>query len=163
MSLFDSTRHIMYSVSYRVLENPDDVEEAMQDAFILMMKHIERIKNLPCPKRAPYCVVIVKNVSKNKRRDQRRHADIDDFSSLASDDIRSNPEHDFFSRFDKEYLEQAISKLDEQDRQVILMRYSKKMTYREIGVALGIREDAAAKRGQRALERLTERYFEELY
>lgn len=33
ISLFDAIKPTMYVVSYRVLENPDDVEEAMQEAF----------------------------------------------------------------------------------------------------------------------------------
>jgi len=127
-----------------------------------MMKNVERIKNLPCPERAPYCVIIVKNISRNMRRSHRNHIDIDELASTLTDDTYSNPEQEFFSRFDIEYLGQLISDMAVQDQEVILMKWGKQMGYREIGIALGISEDAAMKRGQRALKRLKESYSEVL-
>ena len=159
--MFDATGSAMYIVSYRVLGNQSDVEEAMQEAFIRMMKNVERIKNLPCPERAPYCVIVVKNISKNMRRAQRQHVCIDDFAPLPVDDAYSSPEQEFFARFDSDYLERTIDNLDILDQEIILMRWGKMMKYREIGAVLGISEEAATKRGQRALKRLRERYFEE--
>jgi RNA polymerase sigma-70 factor (ECF subfamily) len=41
------------------------------------------------------------------------------------------------------------------------MKWAKKMKYKEIGQILGISEDAAMKRGQRALKRLQTIYFKE--
>jgi len=160
MALFDNIGPAMYSTAYKVLENPADAEEAMQEAFLRMMKNVERIKNLPCPKRAPYCVVVVRNVSKNMQRSQRQHADIDEYSDFLAADTCTNPEHDFFAKADSEHLAQTILMLEKQDRDLILMKWGKKMAYREIAQVLGISDDAAAKRGQRALEKLRGRYFE---
>jgi len=160
MAFFDDIGSAMYCVAYKVLENSDDAEEAVQEAFLRMMKNIERIKSLPCPKRAPYCVVIVKNISKNMRRSQREYSDIDEYADFLSADTYTDPEDDYFARVDSERLEQAVLALEKHDRDIVLLRWGKKMRFREIGIVLGISKEAAAKRGQRALKKLRESYFE---
>ena len=99
ISLFNSLNAKMYTVAYKVLENPEDVEEALQEAFMRMMNNIERIKNFPFPERAPYCVTIVKNVSKNIRRSRKLHLDTDEIGNLITDTY-SNPEKEFFAKVD---------------------------------------------------------------
>ena len=161
LSLFDSTNNQMYNVAYKVLGNSTDAEDALQEAFIRMMQNIEKIKNIPCPKRVPYCVIIVKNVSKNMLRSRKLHINIDEIGDLAAD-ASPDPEDEFYAKVDAEYLVQSIDKLRGQDRDMLLMKWAKEMGYSEISTALGISEDAAAKRGQRALKKLKEIYLEGL-
>ena len=159
VALFDSTNNTMYNIAYKVLENPDDAEDALQEAFIRMMKNIERIKKIPCPERVPYCVVIVKNVSRNILRSRKLHISIDEVGDVVAD-THPDPENEFFAKVDVEYLEQSMSGLREQDKDILLMKWAKEMGYKEIGTVLGISEDAAMKRGQRALKKLREKYLE---
>lgn len=55
-------------------------------------------------------------------------------------------------------LDQAIDHLGAPDREVIVRRYLEEQDFRQIGKALGISEDAAQKRTNRAFERLN-RFF----
>jgi RNA polymerase sigma-70 factor (ECF subfamily) len=48
----------------------------------------------------------------------------------------------------------ALGVLDEQDREVLLLRYLEQMPAREVGALLGLSEEAAKKRALRALQRL---------
>ena len=52
------------------------------------------------------------------------------------------------------HLDHALSTLREQDRQAIAMRFFEDRSMRDVGVALGISEDAAKQRVFRALEKL---------
>ena len=52
------------------------------------------------------------------------------------------------------FLNDAISSLDEKDRNSIVLRYIKGMSLKEVGAALGWSEDAAKKRVSRAVEKL---------
>ncbi len=54
-------------------------------------------------------------------------------------------------------LDEAIDQLESPDREVIVLRFFEKRDLREVGVALGISEDAAQKRVSRAVDRLRER------
>jgi RNA polymerase sigma factor (sigma-70 family) len=53
-------------------------------------------------------------------------------------------------------LDDAMSELDETDRDAMLLRYFKNHDLRTVGATLGISEDAAQKRVRRAVERLRE-------
>ena len=53
-------------------------------------------------------------------------------------------------------LDDAMSELDETDRDAVLLRYFKNQDLRTIGASLGISDDAAQKRVSRAVERLRE-------
>src|SRR5207253_6884818 len=54
----------------------------------------------------------------------------------------------------KPKLDEAMSRLNESDRRAIVLKYYEKKTFREIGTALGIKEEAARKRVSRATEKL---------
>ncbi len=51
-------------------------------------------------------------------------------------------------------LDQAIDQLNERDRQVVLLRHFEELNYAEIGVQLGLTENTARMRADRALGRL---------
>jgi RNA polymerase sigma factor (sigma-70 family) len=53
-------------------------------------------------------------------------------------------------------LDAALEKLKETDRDVVFLKFFQQKSAREIGHALGVTEDAAQKRADRALERLRE-------
>jgi len=52
------------------------------------------------------------------------------------------------------YVEEAMAKLSQKDREVIVLRYFDDRPLAEVGNTLGIKEDAARKRVERALDRL---------
>ena len=54
-------------------------------------------------------------------------------------------------------LDEAIDQLGAADREAIVLRFFERRDLREVGVALGISEDAAQKRVSRAVDRLRER------
>jgi RNA polymerase sigma factor (sigma-70 family) len=55
-------------------------------------------------------------------------------------------------------LDDALAKLPETDRHALLLRFFEKRTAREIGLRLGLSEEAAQKRIARALERLRQQF-----
>jgi len=55
-------------------------------------------------------------------------------------------------------LDEAVGQLREQDRKAVLLRFFKNLSHQEVGAALGLGEDAARKRVDRALEKLREHF-----
>jgi len=55
-------------------------------------------------------------------------------------------------------LDEAVSELKESDREAVLLRFFKNLNYQEVGAILGLEEDAARKRVDRALEKLREHF-----
>lgn len=160
-SIYKTENVKMYNVAFKILTKPEDAEEAVQEAFLRMVNKIERIKDLPCQERVPFCVVIVKNISKNMLRSRKAHIYISDAEHMAADTY-SDPQQEFFANVDSAYLVKTINSLTQQDKDIILMKWGKAMRYKEIGTVLGISEDAATKRGQRALKTLRELYMKGL-
>jgi RNA polymerase sigma factor (sigma-70 family) len=55
-------------------------------------------------------------------------------------------------------LDEAVGQLKETDRDAVLLRFFKHFSHQEVGAALGLGEDAARKRVDRALEKLREHF-----
>ena len=157
-SLYKAHNARMYSIAFKILNKPEDAEEAVQEAFLRMAEKIERIFELPCPERVPYCVTIVKNISKNMLRGKKPQVGLADVEYYLADGS-ADPQAEIFAKEDRELLAQSIESLNPQDKDVVIMRWGKKMHYREIGAILGVGEDTAAKRGQRALNHLRAIYM----
>jgi RNA polymerase sigma factor (sigma-70 family) len=84
------------------------------------------------------------------REERRRHARekevMQDFHSASE----SSPDWAGVSPF----LDEALSALDDQERDALLLRYFKNQDFRAVGAALGVSDDTAQKRVARSLEKL---------
>lgn len=69
--IFKDSNIKLYNISFQILHSHSDAEEAVSQTFLKIINHIDKISTLPCPKIAPYCVVIVKNESANILRKRR--------------------------------------------------------------------------------------------
>ena len=54
-------------------------------------------------------------------------------------------------------LEGAVDRLSEQDRRAVVLRFYRSLSLKEVGAAMGIGEEAARKRVERAVGRLREK------
>lgn len=52
---------LMYHVAYKILNNEQDAEDAVHNAFLKIAEYIERIGDPVCPKTQNYVVTIVEN------------------------------------------------------------------------------------------------------
>ena len=72
---------------------------------------------------------------------------------LLRDQIIPDKEPDHWSAVEP-FLDEAVNTLKEPDRHLIVMRFFQKLSLRELGLSLGIGEDAARKRVGRSVEQL---------
>ena len=84
--------------------------------------------------------------------EQRRRRREEEAATMHRDEIESDP---IWHRVTPQ-LDDALQKLGETDRNALLLRFFNQQPMREVGVALGINEEAAKKRVARALEKLRE-------
>ena len=64
--IFSKMNIKMYSISFNILKNKFDAEEAVAQTFLKIINNIEKISALPCPRIEPYCVIILKNETDRK-------------------------------------------------------------------------------------------------
>lgn len=149
-------RHVdlVYSASKRLVVDPHLAEDVTQAVFaVLAQEPVEVMRKLEDG--APlsgWLHLTTRNIAaKTVRTEMRRRAreekaiTMQELSSTAPD-----PEWDQIAP----HLDHALAELPEKDRNALLLRFFERKTAREIGRSLGLSEEAAQKRIQRALEGL---------
>lgn len=140
-------RSLMYHVAYEILNNKQDAEDAVHQAFIKIAEHIEEIEEPICPKTRGYVVIIAENKAIDIYRKQMRHPTLELYEATVGMTID-------YSGCDE--LTHYMSKLSGVQRQVILLKYKFGYTNGEVAKILGISKSNAIKIDQRAKKLLYE-------
>lgn len=111
------------------------------------MEHFEKISQLPRRDQIPYSVIIAKNASYDILRKKKKMIPVEEFYETRTD---SGVEEAFFEKFKKEQLAVALEHLEENDRTLLMFRFGRNMSLKDIAVLMGISEETAKKRSQRA-------------
>lgn len=131
-----------------------DAEEAVQDAFVKAYRALGRFRE-GAPFR-PWLLRIVANEARNRRRSAGRRAGLAlrAAGTAASGDAAPSPEAAVLSDERREELLDALGRLDERDREVLVHRFLLELDEHETAEALGVRRGTVKSRTSRALARL---------
>jgi len=151
--LYDSTFQILFRVAFRVTNNAEAAEDLCQDSFFRMY---EKNMVFPNPEEAKYWLIrVVKNAALNyaKRKERERKA----YQRAFKEDNRQveTGEALLVKKETSEEVQNALNKLPENLRMVLILKEYAEMNYKEIGKALGISEGNVKVRVFRARERLS--------
>lgn len=169
-ALTDEQRHLVeqifkdnhikfYRISFKILKSESSANDAVSSAFLKIMDNIERISDLPCPQMMAFCVTIVKNASVDIIRQSERLIYVDTFEDQQCEQANS-PEEEYISIAEVQEMKELLSRLSQEERQFIHLRYANEMGYEAIGKLLGLSTEAARKRGQRIVQKLKKLYEE---
>lgn len=145
-------KNLMYHVAYKILQNKEDAEDAVHQAFIKIAEHIEEIEEPICPKTRGYVVIIVENKAIDIYRKRMRHPTLELYEATAGMTIEYSGSNE---------LAHCMSKLSGVYREVILLKYKFGYTNDEVAKILGISKSNAIKIDQRAKKQLYELCGEE--
>jgi RNA polymerase sigma factor (sigma-70 family) len=128
-------RHICQNI----LRNPDDAEEATQEAMLRVFQGLHRFNGRYMVQ--PWVARIATNVSLDVVRSKQRRPmsdrpidELADVIELADHD----PEHVVERRLDNERVVKALAELPEHHRQALILREFEGRSHEEIGQALGV-------------------------
>lgn len=158
--LFSKMNEKMYNISFKILRDKFDAEEAVAQTFLKIIDNIEKISNLPCPQIEPYCVIILKNETINIIRKRKKIVHVEDVDYFRHKDGDYNIEEEYLGTISKEKLLTCVNSLSDEDKSLIHLRFVHEIGFKHIAELLGITEEAAKKRGQRILKKLR-LYYEE--
>lgn len=158
--IFSKMNIKMYNISFNILRNNYDAEEAVAQTFLKIVENIERISALPCPQIEPYCVIILKNETMNIIRKRKKIVHAEDIDYFQQDDGAYHIWEEYLETVNKEKLLSCVNRLSKDERNFIYLRFINEMKFKDISVLLGITEEAAKKRSQRILKKLR-LYYEE--
>lgn len=150
--LYDSTFPILFRVAYRIVGTEDAAEDLCQDAFFRLYERNMRFPNLD---EAKYWLIrVVKNAALNyaKRKERERRA----YQRAFREDFRKleTGESDYIAGETKQEVRDALQKLPETMRTVLVLKEYGELNYKEIGRILGISEGNVKVRVFRAREQL---------
>jgi len=144
----------LFRVAYRITTSEDAAEDLCQDAFFRLY---EKGMTFPNQDEAKYWLIrVVKNASLNyaKRKDRERKA----YQKAFREDhrVQETGETVFLKNETKNEVKEAMDRLPENLRTVLILKEYGELNYKEIGRALGISEGNVKVRVFRARERLAE-------
>ncbi len=150
--LYLKYRQDMYGISYSILHNKEDSEDAVHQAFLQIADNFAKIRSIPCQEIRAFFVIIIRNVSlniynKNKKRSER---------NLETEENDTNIEIDFFEKYEYEKLVKTISQLPQIYKDIIFLRYLEEFSVKEVARMLDISQNTVWKRTERAKKMLKE-------
>lgn len=149
--LYDTYENKMYGIAYSILNDVDQAEDAVQDAIIKLIPHLETINSIESFKTKRLVMYTVKNIAIDKYRRNRKESQI--FEEEMEDKQlceNNNSIPSVKSVEDRHLVTQILSSIPDKYKEIIQYRCFYELTYREIALILNISEDAAAKRYERA-------------
>lgn len=146
----------MYRIAFAVLKNSSYAEDAVSDAFTCIIKKIGRIDDPSSLRTKNYIVKIIKNASIDRYRKNKRYFEkalsIDEQTVLIPDNSINVEEDVLGSRYDR--TDEMLNVLSGTDRQIVLLRCSDDLSWKEVASKLSLTESNVRKRFERARKKL---------
>ena len=149
--VYDKLGRRIFMLAYAILRNRADAEDIMQETFLKIATQAHTYeKNSNA---IAFILTVARNLSLNllakRRRSESREKALDDNTDLPYGEQAMR-----VGELD------ALSVLDTDERQIVILRLDCKMKHRDIAALFSISEAATQKRYRRALEKLKKYYKE---
>lgn len=141
----------MEQTAMRILKNQHDAEDAVQNAFLQIIRHFEKVYTIPCDRWPFWCICIVRNESLYILRKNSRTISLEDWDGFvenSDDELNYNDIVTLFAQMPETY------------RSVLEMKLVVGYSGKEIAQRLGITETAVNTRfarGRNLLRKIMER------
>ena len=147
IEIYEQYHDQMERTAMRILKEQSDVEDAVQNAFMQIIRHFEKIFEIPCEELPFWIISIVKNEARIILRKNQRTVPLDDWDGFTKsiDDISEYTE-----------LVDLFTRLPESYRSVLEMKVLHGYSDKEISKRLGISETAVSFRATRGRVMLRE-------
>ncbi len=162
--LYEAYENKMYGIAYSILNNVEQAEDAVHDAFIKLIPHIEDIQKVDNIKTRQLISYTIKNIAIDRYRKNRKETQL--FTTEVENQTISENQtgyHSVKTVEDRHMIVQLLSNLPQKYREIIQYRNFYEFSYKEISSILNISEDVAAKRYERAKKMVKEMMGDELY
>ncbi|CAM3763642.1 RNA polymerase sigma factor SigW [Marinicrinis lubricantis] len=161
--LVDLYKDKIYHLGYRMLGNAHEAEDIVQETFLRVYRSLKSYD--PSHKFSTWIYRIGTNLCIDRLRKRKFHAfsldadttedGLDGYSMLASEDL--TPEQQITLSETQQHIRQAIDKMPEKYRSVVVLRYLHDLSLQEISGILGMPVTTVKTRVHRGREYLRKR------
>lgn len=137
-NLYNEYSKNMFYYAYSILQDESLAEDAVNHAFMGIIKNVEKLFSENVNKMKPYIVVSVRNACYNIIKKQTRQSDKEILSDRIDEGIFEQKTEFGFDTETLSYVAEAVKNLKEQYRTVILLKYFHDYSYKEIAEAMDI-------------------------
>jgi RNA polymerase sigma factor (sigma-70 family) len=134
VALLREIEHQVYRTAYYLLNNEQDAMDASQDALIRIYTKIDSYEEKA--QFRTWVQRIVTNICIDKFRRKKPSVSIDEHDMVFQ--AGDNVENEVFSAYAAEEIREAIGKLPEHHRTVVVLRYLQDFSYNEIADSLNL-------------------------
>ena len=147
-------RNLMFYVARDVLRYEKLAEDAVHQAFIRIINHLDGVEEIVSHKTRCFVVIVVRNIARTMYDKRKRELGFVEAEEAQGHEFahRKNVEAEVITQMTVDDIKQQIEKLPRIYRDVMVMRYFYEKDEREISHLLGISYAATRKRLQRARE-----------
>ena len=141
----------LYRVALYLLEDKQDAEDAVQNTYIQIIRHFEKVYEIPCDELTFWCISIVKNEAYMILRKKQKTIPFEDWDATSGDS-------DLISMY--EDIVELFRQIPNTYRAALEMKLLLDYSGKEIAQHLGISESAAntrISRGRILLRELAEK------
>lgn len=137
--LYLNYRHTMLWVAMGILHDQALAEDAVHDAFMRILNHLENISLENCNKTKAYFVLIVRNraIDLLRKRKQLAESDLNEYEEYLTDD-KPNPEQIWLEKEDSQSILAALGKVKQIYVDVLSLHISFELSSQEIADLLNI-------------------------
>ena len=154
--LYEKYRYLMWYVAKDILKDKDLAEDAVQEAFLALTKHLDQVEEVDSPRTKRFLVTIAKSRAIDLLRREKR-AEFTEYEEALGDEPDRNDTLDTYLQTESyEQLVEAIRSRDENYRVVLECRYLHELSEKETAGVLGLAEKTVNVRTYRARKKLKE-------
>lgn len=154
--LYEKYRYLMWYVAKDILKDADLAEDAVQEAFLSLARHLDQAGEADSPRTKRFLVTITKSRAIDLLRRERR-AEFTEFEdALGGEPDRNDTLDTYLQTESYERLVETIRGLDENYRVVLECRYLHELSEKETAELLRLPEKTVNVRICRARKKLKE-------
>ena len=152
-ALYREYKSIMLSKAYSVLRDEGLAEDAVHNAFMRILKNLDKIDEVKSSRTRGFVLVITANVAKSMYTREKRVTVVELDETLPEPtDVETQTER----RLTAELIAEKIAALPESYRSVMMLRYLNGLSDGEIASALSLSPSTVRKRLERGRKKLSE-------
>lgn len=126
--LYSKYNKLIYGIAFSILKNKEDSEDIVQIVFAKIFEMDK--EKLPTNNETSWLYSLTKNETLNYLRKQKENVSLDDIYYIAEEDKELN------KIIEKDKYNRIISKLNEQEREIVSLKILSNMSFKEIALLL---------------------------